>query len=52
MHAPRDTHMSMLKHIIHYVRGTLDYGLHIYHSSSLDLLAYSDADWAGCPDTR
>nr|ABA96051.1 retrotransposon protein, putative, unclassified [Oryza sativa Japonica Group] len=35
-----------------YVRGTVDYGLHIRCSSTVDLSAYSDADWAGCPDTR
>lgn len=52
MHAPRDTHMALLKRILRYVCGTLDYGLHIYRSPTLDLVAYSDADWAGCPDTR
>jgi hypothetical protein len=29
MHAPRDTRMVLLKRILRYVRGTLDYGLHI-----------------------
>jgi hypothetical protein len=28
MHAPRDTHMALLKRILRYVRVTLDYGLH------------------------
>ncbi|GJS39342.1 ribonuclease H-like domain-containing protein [Tanacetum coccineum] len=35
-----------------YVRGTLDYGLQLYSSSTSSLVAYSDADWAGCPTTR
>jgi hypothetical protein len=52
MHAPCDTHMALLKRILRYVRVTLDYGLHIYRSPNLDLMAYSDADWAGCPNTR
>ncbi|GJW10368.1 ribonuclease H-like domain-containing protein [Tanacetum coccineum] len=38
--------------ILRYVRGTLDYGLQLFSSSTTDLVAYSDADWAGCPTTR
>nr|XP_040246192.1 uncharacterized mitochondrial protein AtMg00810-like [Aegilops tauschii subsp. strangulata] len=30
----------------------MDLGLSLQASSSMDLTAYSDADWAGCPDTR
>ncbi|GKA35709.1 ribonuclease H-like domain-containing protein [Tanacetum coccineum] len=32
--------------------GTLHYGLQLFSSSTTDLVAYSDADWAGCPTTR
>ncbi|GKF12510.1 ribonuclease H-like domain-containing protein, partial [Tanacetum coccineum] len=32
--------------------GTLNYGLQLFSSSTIDLVAYSDADWAGCPTTR
>ncbi|WVZ82501.1 hypothetical protein U9M48_029756 [Paspalum notatum var. saurae] len=52
MHAPRTSHYQLLKRILRYVKGTIDYGLHLFRSSSHDLIAYSDADWAGCPDTR
>ncbi|GJR19515.1 ribonuclease H-like domain-containing protein, partial [Tanacetum coccineum] len=38
--------------ILRYVRGTLDYGLQLFASSTSQLTAYSDADWAGCPSTR
>ncbi|GKA36373.1 ribonuclease H-like domain-containing protein [Tanacetum coccineum] len=27
-------------------------GLELFSSSTIDLVAYSDADWAGCPTTR
>ncbi|GKD53400.1 ribonuclease H-like domain-containing protein [Tanacetum coccineum] len=37
--------------ILRYVRGTLDYGLQLYVSSTTQLTAYTDADWAGCPVT-
>ena len=52
MHDPREPHLAALKRILRYVRGTLDLGLHIRASSQSDLVVYSDADWAGCPDTR
>ncbi|GKA51956.1 ribonuclease H-like domain-containing protein [Tanacetum coccineum] len=52
MHDPRESHFSALKRIMRYVRGTLDYGLQLFSSSTTDLVAYSDADWAGCPTTR
>ncbi|GKE91262.1 ribonuclease H-like domain-containing protein, partial [Tanacetum coccineum] len=34
------------------VSGTLDHGLKLVSSSTTSLVAYSDADWAGCPTTR
>lgn len=52
MHDPREQHLALVKRILRYVRGSSTHGLHICRSSSLDLVAYSDADWAGCPDTR
>ncbi|GJS16697.1 RNA-directed DNA polymerase [Tanacetum coccineum] len=51
MHDPREPLFSALKRILRYVRGTLDYGLQLY-SSSTSLVAYSDANWAGCPTNR
>ncbi|GJU23833.1 ribonuclease H-like domain-containing protein [Tanacetum coccineum] len=52
MHDPRDPHFTALKRILRYVRGTLDYGLQLHVSSTTQLSAYTDADWAGCPVTR
>ncbi|GJU84253.1 ribonuclease H-like domain-containing protein [Tanacetum coccineum] len=52
MHDPREPHLSALKRILRYVRGTLSYGLQLYSSTTSSLVAYSDADWAGCPTTR
>nr|GEY60604.1 ribonuclease H-like domain-containing protein [Tanacetum cinerariifolium] len=52
MHDPREPYFSALKRILRYVRGTLDYELQLFSSSIIDLVAYSDADWAGCPSTR
>jgi hypothetical protein len=52
MHDPREPHLAALKRILRYVRGTLDLGFLLQPSDSGDLIVYSDADWAGCPDTR
>jgi hypothetical protein len=52
MHDPKTQHMSALKRIIRYIHGTIDFGLHLYPSSISKLVSYTDADWAGCPDTR
>ena len=52
MHAPRDSHWTLVKRILHYICGTPSMGLTLTASASIDLVAYSDADWAGCPDTR
>jgi hypothetical protein len=52
MHAPRDVHWNLVKRILRYLRGTIDTGITISATPSTTLTAYSDADWAGCPDTR
>ncbi|KAK1607717.1 hypothetical protein QYE76_031390 [Lolium multiflorum] len=52
MHDPREPHFTLLKRILRYVRGTAHHGLLLRRSHNKQLVAYSDADWAGCPDTR
>ncbi|GJW10190.1 ribonuclease H-like domain-containing protein [Tanacetum coccineum] len=52
MHDPREPYFAVLKRILRYVCGTVDYGLQLYASPTTQLTAYSDADWAGCPATR
>lgn len=52
MQSPRHLHLSAVHRIIRYLIGTSKRGLFFPTGSSLQLQAYSDADWAGCPDTR
>nr|GEU72271.1 ribonuclease H-like domain-containing protein [Tanacetum cinerariifolium] len=52
MHDHREPYLYALKRILRYVHGTMDYGLQLFSSSTIDLVAYSDADWVGCPTTR
>jgi hypothetical protein len=52
MHDPREPHLTAMKRILRYLQWTPNYGLLLRRSSSSDLVVYTDADWAGCPDTR
>jgi hypothetical protein len=52
MHDPREPHLTTMKRTLRYLRDTLDYGLLLRCSASSELTVYTDADWAGCPDTR
>ncbi|GJT69884.1 ribonuclease H-like domain-containing protein [Tanacetum coccineum] len=52
MHGPRESHLNAMKRVLCYLRGTTDLGLQLLQSTTSQLIAYSDADWAGCPATR
>jgi len=52
MHNPRESHLALVKRILLYVKGTLSVSLHIGIGPVDKLIAYSDADWVGCPDSR
>ena len=49
---PISSHFQAIKHILRYLQGTLDYGLRLLSQSSLSLYGFSEANWAGCPNTR
>ncbi|XP_019175853.1 PREDICTED: uncharacterized protein LOC109171181 [Ipomoea nil] len=52
MHSPTNDHWALLKRVLRYIKGTQDYGLRLSVSSSSDLHAFTDSDWAGCPVDR
>lgn len=52
MQKPHHLHLAAVHRIIRYLRGTSYRGLFFPADSPLRLVAYSDADWAGCPNTR
>ncbi|XP_034604891.1 uncharacterized mitochondrial protein AtMg00810-like [Setaria viridis] len=52
MHDPRKPHLTLIKRILRYLKGTLSSELHIGTSPVQSLTAYSDTDWACCLDSR
>ncbi|KAF2308357.1 hypothetical protein GH714_000231 [Hevea brasiliensis] len=52
MEALTTIHMKAAKRILHYVKGTMDYGLFYSASNNFRLVGYSDSDWGGDIDDR
>ncbi|GKA12249.1 ribonuclease H-like domain-containing protein [Tanacetum coccineum] len=52
MHDPREPYFHALKRVLRYIRGTLYLGLQLHATPTDALLAYSHADWGGCPSAR
>ncbi|BBN70178.1 wall associated kinase-like 1, partial [Prunus dulcis] len=51
MNQPTNLHWHLVKRILRYVQGTLEYGLS-FTASDMHLSTYSDADWVGDINTR
>ena len=49
---PKDSHIATVKRIIHYVSGTLDFGLWYSRDTNVNLAGFSDADWVDNADDR
>lgn len=55
---PTQRHWGAIKRVLRYLRGTIDHGIFFHGKGSTSdeasepLVTYSDADWAGCRDTR
>ncbi|KAL9293426.1 putative RNA-directed DNA polymerase [Arabidopsis thaliana] len=49
---PKVSHLNAVKHMIKYVKGTIEYGLSYTNHTNENLAGYCDADWSGCIDDR
>ncbi|GJR06354.1 retrovirus-related pol polyprotein from transposon TNT 1-94 [Tanacetum coccineum] len=49
---PTEKHLHAVKRIFRYLKGTINMGLWYSKDTGMSLTAYSDADHAGCQDTR
>ena len=48
----KESYLTTVKRIIHYINGTLDYGLWYSHDSSFVIARYSNVDWAENVENR
>ncbi|XP_021742804.1 uncharacterized protein LOC110708891 [Chenopodium quinoa] len=49
---PRMPHLHALQHVMRYIAGTIGQGILLLANEQLKLQAYSDSDWAACPNSR
>ena len=52
MHLPQTQHMEAVVRILRYLKGTSDRGVFFGKNHHLDLVAYTDVDWADDRDSR
>ncbi|CAA7042103.1 unnamed protein product [Microthlaspi erraticum] len=52
MHLPTVSDFHLLKRILRYIKGTINFGMHIKKDKELTLHAFCDSDYAGCKQTR
>ena len=50
MDQPYDIHQRVSKRIFHFVQGTKTHGIHYVAKSNLELVGFTDSDWA-CDNT-
>ncbi|KAK6148271.1 hypothetical protein DH2020_019183 [Rehmannia glutinosa] len=52
MDKPESIHLDSAYRILRYLKGTIGQGIFYSSHSELTIKAYSDSDWASCPETR
>jgi hypothetical protein len=52
MMEPKRVHWTAAKHVLRYLRGTVEYGIRYVRGEGIRLIGYTDADWAGSPTDK
>lgn len=52
MAEPRHVHLIVAKHVLRYLKGTIDYGLRYVVDCEFGLVGYTDSDWVGSVTIR
>ncbi|BBN70430.1 Seven transmembrane MLO family protein [Prunus dulcis] len=47
MHAPTEAHLNVVKRILRYLKGSIGRGIIMKNNGHTQIMAYTDADWAG-----
>ncbi|XP_068323337.1 uncharacterized mitochondrial protein AtMg00810-like [Pyrus communis] len=47
MHAPTEAHLNVVKRILRYLKGSIGRGIVMKNNGHTQIIAYTDADWAG-----
>ena len=52
VHSPSTTNWEACKHLLRYLKNTIQHGLHLKASNKLVFHGFADSDWANNPDDR
>jgi hypothetical protein len=52
MHNPTEDHWSAVKRILRHLKHTIHHCLFLHRETTFTIQAFSDVDWASCPDDR
>jgi hypothetical protein len=50
MHDPREPHWQVAKHMLQYLKGTIDFGITYGQDENTTIMCYTDADWGNDQD--
>jgi hypothetical protein len=50
MHDPREPHRQVAKHMLRYLKGTIDFGIAYGQDESTTIMGYIDVDWGNYQD--
>ena len=50
--APIEAHLTAAKHVLRYLKGTINLSFHYKQTENSDIVGFSDADWASDMDNR
>ena len=49
---PKVIHLSLAKHVLRYLKGTINYGLTFSRVKDVEIIGFTDSDWGSSPDRR
>jgi len=52
MHDPTEAHLAVAKHVLRYLRSTLDQGILLSKCADISLIGFCDSNWGSCCDFR